>query len=384
MATSIYRARMASQTISVIGGLDADLIMIANRSPDWGESVLANEYLEALGGKGANSAIATYRTCHKRPPERSMENRESNESTDGFYSKPSQGQPPLLTLQQSGTNDDYEDDVRVKMVGAVGNDRYGEEFITELRNNGVDVSGILTVAHTRTSVCFVIVDQRTRENKCLFTLGATAAWKKEDFMSPEDLGGGVRPDLVVAQMEIDKEVVEEMIETAAKANIDFCLNAAPATPISEHTYRHITHLLVNESEAATMSGRRRDEVNEATWPTIAQEFLKRGVRNVVITLGAKGAFYATSEESGHCLAFDVDVVDTTGAGDTFTGAYAAAYLRQKAKGQWDIKSAVVRSNKAAAMMIQAMGAQTGIPWGDELDGFDAPLKPLEPSLHSNS
>lgn len=63
--------------------------------------------------------------------------------------------------------------------------------------------------------------------------------------------------------------------------------------------------------------------------------------------------------------------------DAFTGAYAAAYLRQKAKKQWDIRSAVVRANKAAAITIQAMGAQAGIPWGDELDKFDASLKSLK-------
>lgn len=115
-------------------------------------------------------------------------------------------------------------------------------------------------------------------------------------------------------MEIDKEVVEKMIETAGKAGIDFCLNAAPATPIGKRFYRHLTHLLVNESEAAIMSGRDRDEVNEESWPTISQEFLNRGVQNVVITLGATGAFYANATGSDHCLAFDVNFEDTTGAG----------------------------------------------------------------------
>ncbi|KAI1129671.1 Ribokinase-like protein [Nemania abortiva] len=359
---------MASKIISVIGGLDADLIMITGRIPEPGESVLANEYLEALGGKGANSAIATYRTCHEKPSEK------WKQSTEDVQAEPAQVWPSPLA-PQPGTNDDYKDNVQVKLISAVGDDQYGYKFIGELKNSGVDISGMVTVPDTRTSICFVMVQQHTGENRCLFTQGATAAWKKGDFATPERLGGGERPDLIVAQMEIDKEVVEEMIETAGKANIDFCLNAAPATPISEHVYKYITHLIVNEPEAAIMSGRQRNEVNEGTWSIIAQEFLERGVQNVVITLGAKGAFYANSTESGHCLAFDVDVVDCTGAGDVFTGTYAAAYLRQKVKGQWDIKSVVVRSNKAAAITIQAMGAQAGIPWGDELDNFDALPKP---------
>lgn len=272
---------MAPQTIAVIGGLDADLIMVASRIPNRGESVLANEYLEALVGKGANSAIAAYRTCHKKP------------------------------LEDERTT---ENNIQVKMIGAVGDDRYGENFIFELNKNGVDVSGIVVVPNMPSSICFVMVEHLTRENRCLFTLGATAIWKKEDFMNVEQLGGGIRPDLVVAQMEIDKEVVETMIETAGKAGIEFCLNAAPATSIGERFYRHLTHLLVNESEAAIMSGRHRDEVTEETWPIIAQEFLNRGVKNVVITLGTKGAFYANATESDHCPAFNVKVEDTTGAG----------------------------------------------------------------------
>jgi ribokinase len=280
---------MAPQTIAVIGGLDADLIMIASRIPDRGESVLANEYIEALGGKGANSAIATYRTCHKRPVQ---------------YEGAIEG----LALA------DADDGIEVKMIGAVGDDRYGAKFMVELNKNGVDTSGIVTVPDTRSSVCFVMVEHSTRENRCLFTLGATAAWKTEHFSNAEQLGGGVRPDLVVAQMEITKDVVEVMIETAGKAGIDFCLNAAPATPIGKRFYSHLTHLLVNESEAAIMSGRDRDGVNKDSWPTIAQEFLDRGVKNVVITLGAKGAFYANADGSAHCPAYKVIVKDTTGAG----------------------------------------------------------------------
>ncbi len=115
-------------------------------------------------------------------------------------------------------------------------------------------------------------------------------------------------------MEIHREVVEQMIETAGKAGIDFCLNAGPANPITDRTYCYITHLLVNESEAAIMSGRDSDEVNKDTWPVICQEFINRGVKNVVITLGAKGAYYATTSERDHCPAYKVDVVDTTGAG----------------------------------------------------------------------
>ncbi|KAI9662757.1 MAG: hypothetical protein M1829_006152 [Trizodia sp. TS-e1964] len=356
-----------SQTISIIGGLNADLIMIASRIPDRGESVLANEYLEALGGKGANSAIATYRTCHQKPLEHERRTADYAIAT----ATSNEEQPSLVQLAIDGRG---EDSIQVKMIGAVGDDRYGERFIVELKENGVDTSSIVTVPNTRSNICFVVVEDLTRENRCLLKLEASATWKKEDFITAKQLGGGTAPDLVVAQMEIDKEIVETMIETAGKAGIDFCLNAAPATPIGERFYRYLTHLIVNESEAAIMSGRDRDEVNEEACPVIAQEFLNRGVKNAVITLGERGAFYANATGSDHSLAFNVKVKDTTGAGDTFTGAYASDYLRQKAKGIWDIKSAVIRANKAAAITIQTVGAQDGIPWADEIDNFNAPHK----------
>lgn len=278
---------MPPKTVAIIGGLDVDLVMITNRIPDRGESVLADEYVEVMGGKGANSAIATYRACHI----------EAAKAWD-----------------LNAAEDVAKTDVHVRMIGAVGDDIYGEKITAKLRNNGIDTKGIVTVPNTRSSICFVMIEGQTRENRCLFTHGATATWTKEHFVKPEDLGSGIRPDLVVAQMEIAKDVVETMIETAGKARIDFCLNAAPASPIGEHLYQYLTHLLVNESEAAIMSGRPREDVNEDTWPTVAQEFLRRGAKNVVITLGSQGAFYATSTESGHCHAHKVEVIDTTGAG----------------------------------------------------------------------
>jgi ribokinase len=298
---------MAPKTISIIGGLDDDLIMIANHFPDGGESLLAKEYLEALGGKGANSAIATYRACHKQPKD-TLEI-----AATATLERRGNQEPAERQLQSTRIWSD-ELEINVKMVGAVGDDKYGERFHAELNKNGVDSSGIITVPNTQSSICFVMVENSTRVNRCLFTRGATATWKKEHFMKPEDLGHGVRPDLCVAQMEIDKEAVEQMIETAGGAGIDFVLNVAPANPVTERTYQWITHLLMNESEAAIMSCRDLNEVNKDSWPVICQEFLSRGVKNVVITLGAKGAYYATTTEHGHCPAYQVKVVDTTGAG----------------------------------------------------------------------
>lgn len=110
--------------------------------------------------------------------------------------------------------------------------------------------------------------------------------------------------------------------------------------------------------------------------------------NIVITLGAKGAFYANRDGSGHCPAFDVKIKDATDTGyvlhhdrpitcsnhyrrDTFTGAYASEYVQQKSVGNWDIRSAVIMAKKAAAIMTHRVVAQNGIPWVYEIDNSDA-------------
>ncbi|KAH7159149.1 ribokinase [Fusarium sp. MPI-SDFR-AT-0072] len=267
---------MSPKIIAVIGALDLDLIMLMSRIPDRGEIVLANHYREVLGGKGENTAIATYRTCYKNS-----------------HAKPN-------------------------------------EIKTALMIRGSSQSPIPAQAFA--SSWF---EDQTRENRCLFMPGATATWRKADFINAKQLGGGTQPDIVV---------VETMLATAGKAaSISIC-----------HTF-----LLVNKHEAAIISGRDRDGVNPQTCSVIAHEFLSRGVGNVVITLGANGAFYANSEGNGHCPAFDVKVEDTTGAGDTLTGA------------------AIIRANKAATIKVQSLGAQEGTPWSDDLDNFDAPAKRLD-------
>jgi ribokinase len=275
---SISVLKMAPKIISVIGALGNDKIMLTDRYPDIGESLASNSYHEALGGKGANAAIAAYRTSRNKTAS------------------------PAL------------DEIQVRMIGSAGEDQYADKFRDELGKNGVDCSGLKIIKGARSQVCFNIVEEHTGETRCLFYPGATAAWKPSDFDELENLANGPKPDLVVAQMEIPTAVVEQAIETAGKHGIDFILNAAPADPIRQDVYPYITHLIVNETEAAIMSGRTMDEINPESLSTVADEFLRRGAKNVIITVGEKGAYFANAQERGHVPAFKVNVVDSTGAG----------------------------------------------------------------------
>lgn len=157
-------------------------------------------------------------------------------------------------------------------------------------------------------------------------------------------------------------------------------------PLPDSIYPSITHLILNESEAALLTGREVEEVEakEFDWSVVTGEFISKGVKNVVVTLGSKGAFWASSSLSsssssgqnikqGFVPAEKVaKVVDTTAAGDTFVGAYAVAVVRAEGggkggdKAELDLEKVVKWACKASARTVQKEGAQGSIPWADEV------------------
>jgi len=142
------------------------------------------------------------------------------------------------------------------------------------------------------------------------------------------------------------------------------LNPAPAVPLPEEAYRDITHLVVNETEAAILSGcQEADLVGEEQLLEVARKFQTLGSKNVLITLGGRGVFYLGSGgKSGLVPAKKAKVVDTTAAGDTFVGAYSLEVVKEG----FDIEEAVKKANSAAALTVERKGAQVSIPWADEL------------------
>lgn len=276
---------MVTSTIAVFGNLMVDHIVIADRLPDLGEIYNANRYHKALSAKGANSAIAAYRSCHKKP--REDEQMDADPESD-----------PV--------------DIQVRMIGAVGQDEYAN-FTSALKKNGINTSGICETKQT--AMTFTMVEEDSRDNRILAVPGdALNAFSQEDFLSVEKLGNNMRPDLVISTLEIKTKVVEQMLETAGEAGVDFLLNAAPADNIQWDKYRFITHLLMNQSEAAILSGSDLEEVTKENCTKIVKQFLNLGAKNVVLTLGEHGAYYANKWRSRHVRAFNNNPVDQTGAG----------------------------------------------------------------------
>ncbi|KAF4587321.1 ribokinase [Ophiocordyceps camponoti-floridani] len=265
-------------SITVLGSLNADIVPYVPHHPHPGETITATCLARGPGGKGANQAVACARLADPCSP------------------------------------------VHVAMVGAVGDDADGRMLLSSLRESSVDTSAVRSCEGSQTGVAVVIVDEMDKQNRII--------------VSPEanhELGPGhvlgLEADLLLVQLEIRLETVLAAIRASTSPVL---LNAAPAPePLPRDIYPHITHLIVNESEAATLATSNDGSLlsDEAGLRLVTQRFQDWGVANVVITLGERGVFYAAAGgEAALIPAEEVDVVDTTAAGDTFVGAYALAVV----------------------------------------------------------
>ncbi len=222
-----------------------------------------------------------------------------------------------MPVNGSATNDEDENiEVGVFLNTAIGDDAFGRQLKKNLQANGVDVSGVRTFSNEMTGTCAVFVEEFTGESRDIGYPGANTNWVPRYQDSVECLAGGHTPDLIVCHLETKRETIEKILETAAKNGVDTLLNPSPVVYLLTTVYKNVTHLVVNEREAAELSAMNEKELeNLDGWKKAAQYFLKAGVKNFVITLGAKGAYYATEDSDGLVPAVkDVIVKDSTGAG----------------------------------------------------------------------
>ena len=320
---------MSLPIITVVGSLNTDLVTRTSRLPAPGETLTATSFSTGSGGKGANQAVACARLSRSK-------------------------------------DDSCTPSVKVNMMGAVGDDTFGKDLIAGLKHNGVDASGVKVVQGARTGTAVVIVEEETGENRILITPGAngnvSSSICEEVFKEP-------CPDLVVLQLEIPVETVVAVIRTARTKRVAVLLNPAPAIRIPDDIYDGLEHLVLNESEAIMLVGAevsRRDP--KSYLRDVGSFFARKGVRNVIITRGDKGAFYWASQEGGDESEWGfidaapvTKVVDTTGAGDTFVGAYAVGVVEGR-----EVEKALRWANRAAGKAVEKEGAQSAIPWRDEV------------------
>lgn len=317
-------------SILVIGSLNTDLVTRTPRVPSAGETLTAQSFSTGHGGKGANQAVACARLSR----------------TASTLDSPT---------------------VRVRMAGAVGADDFGTSMIAALAASGIETDQVRAVEGEVTGTAVILVETDSGENRILLSPGANHS------LRPELFARGLpapKPDLVILQLEIPLDTTVAVLRAAKEEGVPVLWNPAPAVPLEGELLGLVGHLIVNETEAAILSRKEEKDLDlesEGGLAKVADHFLQLGVKTVLITLGAKGVFYATnaassSKTSGLVPARKVKVVDTTAAGDTFVGAYAVALLSGAT-----VSDAVERANRAAAVSVGRVGAQASIPWMDEVD-----------------
>ncbi|KAK2591649.1 putative ribokinase [Conoideocrella luteorostrata] len=313
--------------ITILGSLNIDLVSYVPHHPLPGETLTSSHFTTSPGGKGANQAVA----CGKL----------SHHSSD-------------LSLPPTAS---------VSMLGAVGNDAYGKILLESLSSYGVDTQGVSVRQDGKTGIAIIVVDEPSGQNRIILSPESNHSLLPADFKKLPD----PRPDLLIMQLEIPFDTVMQALEAAKEDRVPVLLNPAPAQELPESAYAGLAHLIVNETEASILSGCPESDLDHvAGLESVAGIFLGRGVQNVVITLGGRGVYYATKSGSKALVqALKANVVDTTAAGDTFVGSYALAVVNA-GKAQFDIDAAVQAANRASSITVSRKGAQTSIPWKDEL------------------
>ncbi len=297
--------------VVVVGSANVDLVVRAPRHPVPGETLLGTGFASHPGGKGANQAVAAARAG-----------------------------------------------ARTALIGRMGPDGGAEFLRTALRADGVDISAVGTCRHDPTGTAVITVAD-SGENTIVVVPGANAMLRP--IHVDDAMAAGVFDDarVVMAQLEIPLDVVRHGFEIARNRGAITMLNAAPMTALPTELLAVTDVLVVNETELEQLTGSSSASFDDARWAALG------AVSSVVLTLGGDGAAVlrrgqAALTTGGH----EVEVVDTTAAGDTFCGYLAAALADGEA-----VEAAVVRANAAAALACTKEGAQPSIPNADEVQEF---------------
>ncbi|MCP3740281.1 ribokinase [Rossellomorea sp. BNER] len=286
--------------ISVIGSSSMDLVVSSKKRPLAGETVLGESFKTVPGGKGANQAVAAARLG-----------------------------------------------AEVSMIGCVGDDHYGKEIMKNFQQNGVNIDNMEPVTGMESGTAHIILAEG--DNSIIVVKGAN------DYVTPSFVKKAeniiAKSDIVLIQQEIPEETVEFVGQICKKYKIPLLLNPAPAREISKEVVEAASFITPNEHEASVL-------FKELT----QQEALKKFPNKLFITEGKAGVRYFNGKQERLILSYPVQVVDTTGAGDTFNAAFAVAL----AEGM-NLEQGLRFANRAASLSVTKFGAQGGMPTRAEVE-----------------
>ena len=305
---------MKPPRIVVVGSSNTDMVIKGRRLPGPGETVKGGQFVMAAGGKGANQAVAAARLG-----------------------------------------------AQVTLVAKVGADVFGQQAIAGYQKDGISTDFILRDPAAHTGIALILVDDKG-ENLISVASGANNALVPHDV---EKAAERIRSaDVVVLQLEIPLETVQYTARLAADAGVPVILDPAPApdAPLDRAIVQYVSYLKPNETEAERLTG--IPVTDEVSARKAAERLLQNGARNAIVTLGAKGALWVSAEQSGFVPGCRVEALDSTAAGDAFSGGLACALARGMS-----LEESVRYASYVGALSVTRLGAQPSLPTEEEVRRF---------------
>ncbi len=285
--------------IVVVGSCSMDLVAVSSRRPKAGETVIGESFVSVPGGKGANQAVAAARLR-----------------------------------------------ADVTMIGAVGKDDNGRLVLNNFQKEHIDTRYIEELTEVTTGIAHIVVAEG--DNSIVVVPGANhhVSVSLADKVKKRIASA----DLVLLQLEIPLETIEYVVDLCYEHHVPVLLNPAPAQLLSEALLKKVTYITPNEHECKLIFNKEEIEI-----------LLKRYPNKLIVTEGEKGARFHNGQTVVRVPGKQVEVVDTTGAGDTFNGAFAVAVTSG-----FSIEEAIRFANTAAALSVMKLGAQGGMPSLEEV------------------
>jgi ribokinase len=302
--------------IVVVGSVNTDMVVKSERIPAPGETVTGGRFVMAAGGKGANQAVAAARLG-----------------------------------------------AQVTLVAKVGSDVFGDQAVENYRREGIATDLVFRDPSQATGVALILVDEKG-ENSIAVAPGANFSITPDEVAQA---GDRIRQaDVLLLQLEIPMPAVEAAARIAAAAGVCVVLDPAPVAPVSDALLACVRVIKPNEHEAERLTGVR--VTDEASARAAAERLLQRGVKHAVITLGPRGAVWVSAERSAFVSGTPVEAVDSTAAGDAFSGGLACAMARGLS-----MEEAVREASLVGALATTRLGAQPSMPTADALASFHASI-----------
>jgi ribokinase len=298
--------------ILVIGSFMMDLVVRTPRAPEKGETIIGTGFSRFPGGKGANQAVSAARL---------------------------------------GSN--------VTMVGKVGGDQFGDEALATLKSEKINADYMLQDNNLSTGTGLITLEENG-DNRIVVVPGANLAYKSSDLSGIKRLIK--KSKVVVAQLEMDLQMIELAATYTAYYNVPFILNPAPAQILDDRLLEKVTYLTPNETEAEILTGVKILTLEDAE--IAGKVLLNKGIQNVIITLAEKGSLIMNKNETIHVPGFSVTPVDSVAAGDSFNGALAAGIVSGR-----PLKDVVKFANAVGALTVTKEGAIPSLPYLNEVEVF---------------